>query len=73
MLTLTCDVCERAIKETGYICDLVEAKLVLSDEARPRMAERGRILSLYMCNSCASAVQQRIHSLRARTPATGSD
>ena len=54
MLTLVCDLCERAIKDTGYICDLIEAKLVLSDDARPRMAERGRILSLYTCTNCAN-------------------
>ena len=66
MLTLVCDLCERAIKDTGYICDLIEAKLVLSDEARPRMAERGRILSLYMCTTCATKVQRRIHSLRTQ-------
>ncbi|MEE9278141.1 MAG: hypothetical protein V3V06_06980 [Dehalococcoidia bacterium] len=66
MLTLVCDLCERAIKETGYLCDLVEAKLVYSGETYPRMAERGQILSLYMCGSCAKQVQRKIQALRAK-------
>ncbi len=72
MLTLVCDLCdlcERSIKETGYVCDLVEAKLVVSDEGMPRMADRGRILSLSMCRNCAAQVQRRIHTLRARSGA----
>ena len=66
MLTLVCDLCDSAIKESGYLCDLVEAKLVYGDDSHPRVAERGQILSLYMCARCASQVQRKIHMLRAK-------
>lgn len=69
MLSITCDVCDRLIKDTGYICDLVEAKLVYGEDSAPHMAERGRILSLYMCRDCASQIQRRIHTIRARAHA----
>ena len=64
MLTFVCDLCERGIKETGYLCDLIEARLVYGEAARPRVSERGRILSLYMCERCAAQVQRKIHTLR---------
>ena len=66
MLTLTCDLCERAIKETGYLCDLVEARLIYGEDTHPHIAERGQILSIYMCSDCAAQVQRRIHSIRAK-------
>ena len=66
MFTLACDVCELPIKETGYVCDMVEAKLVYGEETVPRVTEHGQILSLYLCGRCAAQVQRKIHTLRAR-------
>ena len=71
MISMICDVCERPIRETGYVCDLVEARMVHTSDTRPRMVERGQILSLYMCPACAARVQRTIHTLRAR--AAGAD
>ena len=66
MLALICDLCGGTIKDTGVTCDLVEAKLVISDEGPPRMTERGQILSLYMCDTCAKHVRDSLHTYRAR-------
>lgn len=67
MLTMVCDLCGGPIKGTGVMCDLVEAKMVISDEGRPHMTQRGQILSLYMCDTCAEHVRQSLHAYRDRS------
>jgi hypothetical protein len=58
MLALVCALYGGPIKSTGFVYDLVEAKLVVSDEGRPRMTERGEILSLYICGTCENHVRR---------------
>ena len=69
MLLFACDLCERPIKETGYQCDMVETRLIYGESPHPHMAERGQILSLYVCAHCASRVQRTIHTIRAQSEA----
>ena len=66
MLTILCDLCDTAIRDTGYLCDLVGAKFVYNLNEAPTVSERGNILSLYVCDNCAARVQRTIHTIRAQ-------
>ena len=69
MLALVCALCSGPIKSTGFVCALVEAKLVVSDEGRPNMTERAEILSLYMCGTCENHVRRSLCTYRERSQA----
>ncbi len=62
--TTGCDLCERAIKDRGYLYDLVEAQVLRSDATPLRIAGRGEILLLHLCAQCTAQVQRLMHAIR---------
>ena len=70
MLQVVCDVCTRRVPEEGYILDLIQARLVYDAEGPPRVAERGSIHSLFICQRCRAAVDASLDARRPKT-ATG--
>jgi hypothetical protein len=66
MLQIVCDVCSRHVPEEGFILDLVQARLVYDTEGPPRVAERGRIDSLFICQQCRTAVDVSLDARRQK-------
>ena len=68
---LSCDLCDSTITDTGYSHETVEARLMVSDQtdAAPRVTERGQILSLMLCTSCAARTHRFLRKIRAETDA----
>lgn len=68
---LSCDLCDGTITDRGYSHETVEARLIVSDHSdlAPRVSERGQILSLMMCTSCAARTHRFLRRIRTETDA----
>ena len=69
MLQIVCDVCTRHVPEEGFILDLIQARLVYDAEGPPRVAERGSIHSLFICQQCRAGVDATLNARRPRADA----
>ena len=69
MLQIICDACRAPIPETGFVCDLVETRLVYDSEGPPHMSERGSIRSLFICDTCRRRVEDALNVPSAVSPA----
>ena len=68
MLQIICDACQAPIPDTGFICDLVETRLVYDSEGPPHMSERGSIRSLFVCDTCRRRVEHALNLPSAAPP-----
>lgn len=66
MLAMTCDLCGMAVAEKAHLIDIIEARMVMSADSRPRMSERGRITSVEACELCGLRVLRLMESIRQK-------
>lgn len=66
MLAITCDLCGMAITEKAHLVDIIEARMVMAGDSRPRMAERGRITSVEVCELCGLRIIRLMDSIRQK-------
>ncbi len=66
MLAITCDLCGNPIIDKARLIDVIEAKMVMSFGARPRVTERGSITSVEACDLCGRRVLKFMQHLRTQ-------
>ena len=64
MQALLCDVCRAPIIGEATEHQIVSGTAVPSDEGRARIALRGQVQWLYLCESCGNWVDEAIRTLR---------
>ncbi len=66
MLAITCDLCGMAITERACLIDIIEARMVMTADSRPRVTERGGIILVEACEVCGRRVLRLLDEIRER-------